>query len=147
MSARHAAGAAAAGVAIVLVSLTRAQQAVVPSPPAADGPRTFKPMMRLVGTTLAGWHTVGAARWSAQSGESVGVADASGSGGWLVLDQPLLQEAQFYTAFKCSDPCNGGVMLRASKLPGGGLNGTFVSLSPSDLGIYTLTVDGHGRET
>jgi len=48
----------------------------------AQGPANdFVPDSTFSGSTLAGWHTLGAAQWKAQNGELVGTA--SGGGGWL----------------------------------------------------------------
>ena len=47
---------------------------------AESGP-TFIPERKFDGSTLAGWHTLGSASWTANSGEITG----KGGEGWLVL--------------------------------------------------------------
>ena len=48
----------------------------------ASGPADFKPTVTFSGTSLTGWHALGAPAWKAENGEYVGSATAGG--GWLV---------------------------------------------------------------
>jgi hypothetical protein len=97
------------------------------------------------GSSLKGWHVFGDAEWRAENGELVGKAKAGGSGGWLMLDRSL-QDVGFYAAFRCSEGCKTGVMVRAEK-SGDGMKGDFVSLTEGDLASYRVTLDAQGRET
>src|SRR5580765_4082464 len=92
----------------------------------AQGPATdFRPDSTFSGSTLAGWHTLGAAQWQAQNGELIGTA--SGSGGWLVLDTSY-QDLNFFTQFRCVGACRTGVLFRAEKTDQG-MTGVYVSLN------------------
>jgi hypothetical protein len=108
----------------------------------ASGP-SFHPDVTMNGSNLKGWHSLGTAEWSAQNGEIVGRPGQAG-GGWLIFDQSY-QDVNFYTEFRCTGGCVAGLLLRAEKLPDGGMKGIFVSLSDPDTGEYALTVDMHGQ--
>ena len=109
---------------------------------AASGP-SFHPDITMTGANLHGWHSFGSADWSADQGEIV-ARPRQAAGGWLVLDQSY-QDVNFYTAFRCSDGCATGVLLRAEKTPEGGMKGIYVSLSDPDIAEYAVTVDGQGQ--
>ncbi len=104
----------------------------------------FIPDVTFKGSSLAGWHTVGAADWRAENGEIVAKPKQE-SGGWLVLDKGY-QDLQFYASFRCTGPCKAGVLLRTQKTADGGLKGTYVSLSEGDVGYYDLVVNSEGKE-
>ena len=66
----------------------------------AQGPANdFRPDSTFSGSTLAGWHTLGASQWKAQNGELTGIASGAG-GGWLVLDESY-QDLNFFARFRC----------------------------------------------
>jgi hypothetical protein len=109
----------------------------------AVAPTVFVPDATFKGSTLTGWHTLGGADWTAQNGELVGKAK-QGSGGWLVLDKSY-QDVGFFAAFKCSEGCKTGVLLRAEKTADG-FKGIYASLTESELGLYRITLDAQGKE-
>ena len=94
--------------------------------------QNFRPDVVFRGSTLAGWHTLGQADWRAQDGEIIGTPRQGG--GWLVLDKGY-QDIAFYSSFRCSGACKGGVLLRAEKTPEG-MKGVFVSLAEGDVAAY-----------
>jgi len=110
---------------------------------AADPP-DFKADVTFTGSSLAGWHVLGQADWTAHNGELVGRPTAE-TGGWLMMNTPL-QNLQFYANVRCEARCKTGVLLRAEKTPDG-LKGIYVSLADGDFVSYRVTLDAHGRET
>jgi len=110
----------------------------------AQGPANdFRPDSTFRGSTLAGWHTLGTAQWKAQNGELTGTA--SGSGGWLVLDDSY-QDLNFFARFRCVGECRTGVLFRLQKTDQG-MTGVYVSLNAGELAAFRLTLDANGRET
>jgi hypothetical protein len=91
--------------------------------PVAGTRSTFIPDWTFKGSTLTGWHVVGAADWKAVDGELVGTPK-SAEGGWLVLDKSF-QDVEFGADFKCVGECRTGVLLRAEKTPTG-MKGVFL---------------------
>ena len=112
---------------------------------AADPPE-FKPDASFKGSVLTGWRTVGQAQWRAENGEIIGRATAGGNGGWLVMDKEF-QDLLFYTNLRCEGSCKTGVLLRAEKMPDGGMKGVYVSLTDGDFATYKVTIDAQGVET
>ncbi len=108
----------------------------------AAGPN-FLPDSTFKGSTLAGWHVLGQADWSAHEGELTGKVKAGGKGGWLVLDQSY-QDAEFYASFRCATDCSTGVLLRAEKTPDG-MKGLYVALT-GEPGLFKVTLDAEGQE-
>src|SRR4029453_18413573 len=106
--------------------------------PVAGTRSTFIPDFTFKGSTLAGWHVLGAADWKAVDGELVGTPK-SPEGGWLVLDKSF-QDVQFGADFKCVGACKTGVLLRAEKTPTG-MKGLFLSLDAGEVGGYAVTID------
>ena len=107
--------------------------AAVFSVPLASTRGTFVPDWTFKGSTLAGWHVLGAADWKAIDGELVGTPK-SAEGGWLVLDKSF-QDVEFGADFKCIGGCRTGVLLRAEKTATG-MKGVFLSLDDGDVGGY-----------
>ena len=103
---------------------------------------TFVPDWTFKGSTLAGWHVLGAAEWKAVDGELVGTPKST-DGGWLVLDKSF-QDVEFGADFKCVSGCRTGVLLRAEKTPTG-MKGVFLSLDAGDVGGYAVTLDANGK--
>ncbi|MFL6449429.1 MAG: FG-GAP-like repeat-containing protein [Bryobacteraceae bacterium] len=98
----------------------------------------------LDGTSLGGWHTLGAATWRAERG-TISASAKSGSGGWLILDKGY-EDFILKFAFQCKS-CGGGVLLRNASLDGGKTSGLYVPLNgPDAASIYRVTLDGQGRE-
>jgi Domain of Unknown Function (DUF1080)/FG-GAP-like repeat len=110
--------------------------------PVAGTRSTFVPDWTFKGSTLAGWHVLGAADWKAVDGELVGTPK-SADGGWLVLDKSF-QDIQFGADFKCVGGCKTGVLLRAEKTPTG-MKGVFLSLDEGEVGGYAVTLDPNGK--
>ncbi len=102
---------------------------------------TFVPDWTFKGSTLAGWHVLGAAEWKAIDGELVGTPK-SADGGWLVLDTSF-QDVEFGADFKCVGECRTGVLLRAEKTATG-MKGVFLSLDEGEVGGYAVTLDANG---
>jgi hypothetical protein len=111
--------------------------------PVAGARPNFVPDWTFKGSTLAGWHTLGQATWTAVNGELVG-KPTSPEGGWLVLDKSF-QDIEFGADFKCTAGCKTGVLLRAEKTADG-MKGVFVSLNEGELGGYAVTLDAAGKE-
>ena len=112
----------------------------------ADTPKTFKPDGVFKGSTLTGWHALGAADWRAENGVLIGRAKPGADGGWLVMDKAL-QDLMLYANVRCDGPCKAGVLMRAEKSADGGLRGVYVSLSDGDIHSYVVTLDAQGKET
>jgi hypothetical protein len=109
----------------------------------ASGP-SFRPDLKIDGSSLNGWHTFGQADWHVEKGEIVGTPKQSGTGGWLVLDHSY-QDSGLYAEYRCSSGCVTGVLFRSEKTPDGGLKGTYVELSDPDLPAYDVTIDAQGK--
>ena len=105
-------------------------------------PRTFVPDVTFSGSSLAGWHTVGAADWKADNGEIIGTPKTAG-GGWLVLDRSY-QDIGVVANFRCADGCLTGVLFRAEKTAAGGMKGVLVSLNQGDMNAYDVVLDAQG---
>jgi Domain of Unknown Function (DUF1080)/FG-GAP-like repeat len=103
----------------------------------------FVPDFFFNGSSLTGWQTIGHADWRAENGE-ISVSTQASGGGWLVLKKSY-QDVEFYTDFRCSGPCEAGILFRAEKTSDGGLKGTYVSLSPGDIDSYDVTLSSDGR--
>jgi Domain of Unknown Function (DUF1080)/FG-GAP-like repeat len=101
---------------------------------------SFVPDAKFAGSQLTGWHTLGHAEWSAENGEIVGKGSAGS--GWLVLDHSS-QDTGFYAAFRCTGPCDTGVLLRMAKTADG-ITGTYLSLKGSAFTGENLTLDATG---
>jgi hypothetical protein len=106
----------------------------------ADGP-SFNPDAVFKGSSLAGWHTVGAAEWRADNGELIGAPKQGG--GWLMLDHSY-QDIAFYTEFRCTGGCETGVLFRAEKKPDGTMSGVYAPLAEPDT-FYRVTLDAQGK--
>ena len=98
------------------------------TPAVLQGP-SFVPDAKFQGSTLAGWHVLGQAEWSATNGELIGKGIAGP--GWLVLDHSY-QDTGFYAGFRCVGVCDTGVLIRATKTEGG-MRGTFLSIKGTQL--------------
>jgi len=89
------------------------------------------------------WHPLGQAKWTANAGTIKGTPDSTG-GGWLVLDKSY-QDISVYTEFRCDEGCETGILLRAEKLPNGGMKGFYVSLNDSSLTTYSVIIGPNGE--
>lgn len=113
--------------------------ALVAQGPASD----FAPDTTFHGPTLAGTHTVGAARWTLERGEVRGVA--AGGPGWFVFDRSY-QDVSVFSRFRCTGPCDAGLLFRLHATAGGAL-GIFVALKDGDLAAYRVAIDAAGLIT
>src|SRR5882757_101402 len=111
------------------------------TPAVLQGP-SFVPDSTFQGSTLAGWHVLGQAEWSAENGELIGKGVAGP--GWLVLDHSY-QDTGFYAGFRCVGVCDTGVLTRATKTEGGGMRGSFLSIKGTQLTGESLTLDAAGN--
>ncbi len=109
----------------------------------ASGP-SFRPTMAFKGSSLAGWHTLGEATWTAVDGEIIGTPKQP-AGGWLVLDRSF-QDVGFYARYRCSAGCTTGVLIRAERLPSGGMKGVYLPLDAAPLRAFAVTLDASGKE-
>ncbi len=91
------------------------------------------------GKSLAGWHALGAARWSVAGGEIAGAG-----AGWLVSDRSY-QDFSIKFSFRATGGGQTGVLIGMEK-EGDRANGIYVSFAPGDLGAYLMTVDAQGQE-
>ena len=108
---------------------------------------SFTPDAVLSGSSLAGWHTLGQAKWQLKNGNLNGDAGPSGSGGWLVMDHSF-QDVALFTRFLCATGCDAGILFRIQKLPDGGMKGTYASLSDgSSVKYFEVTTDSSGKIT
>jgi hypothetical protein len=107
---------------------------------AEPGP-TFLPDATFKGSTLAGWHTLGSASWGAANG----VITAKGGEGWLILDKPY-QDSALYTSFRCTGPCNAGILMRMEKR-GEGSTGIMLAIEGDALVSYRVMIDANGKIT
>jgi len=97
---------------------------------------SFVPMLN--GSSLDGWHSLGAAHWLAEKGELTGAAQ-SDAGGWLVADTGY-QDFILHVAFECST-CNTGVLVRAEK-SGAGMAGIYIPLGGAEMGkLYRASLN------
>jgi hypothetical protein len=131
------------GAAIVLLGLVPTfgqRQEFLPGP-------SFTPDAVLNGSSLAGWHTLGQAKWKLNSGELTGTPGPSGTGGWLVMDHSF-QDVEMFTKFLCATGCETGILFRIEKTPAGGMKGTYASLGEGEtVKYYDVTTDGSGKIT
>ena len=105
---------------------------------------SFTPDGTFQGSSLAGWHTIGQAAWSAANGVVTGDGGNGHGAGWLMLDHSF-QDTGLYAQFRCQGDCDTGVLLRAHKTDKG-TEGVFVSIKGEELAAYHLTLDADGKE-
>jgi hypothetical protein len=105
---------------------------------------TFRADTVFSGSSLTGWYSVGQADWKASNGEIVGTPKQP-AGGWLILDKSF-QDVALYADVQCQEGCKTGLLFRIEKTPDG-TKGTYVSLTPGDLGSYSVVLDAQGHET
>lgn len=131
------------GAAVVLlgvVPMFGARQTFLPGP-------SFSPDVTVKGSSLAGWHTMGQAKWRLEYGNLTGTPGPSGAGGWLVLDHSF-QDLALFAKFMCSNGCETGILFRIEKTPDGGMKGTYALLSGGDVVKYfDVTTDADGKIT
>ena len=114
--------------------------------PALGSSPSFIPDATLQGSSLTGWHTLGAAKWSLDHGDLTGAPGPGKAGGWLVLDRSY-QDIGLFTKFRCTGGCDAGVLFRAEKTPDGGMKGTYAALNGDTVTYFTVTVNASGQIT
>jgi hypothetical protein len=139
MSSRHV----LLGAALVLlgvVPMVGERQTFLPGP-------QFIPDAWVKGSSLSGWHTVGAAQWKLENGNLTATPGPSGAGGWLVMDHSY-QDIELFTRFLCSTGSEAGILFRIEKTADGGMKGTYAQFSGGDVVTYfAVTVDANGTIT
>lgn len=103
----------------------------------------FIPDVTFSGSSLTGWQKLGTADWRAENGEIAAHAHDQ-NGGWLLF-QKSYQDVAFHTDFRCSGPCEAGILFRMEKSSDGGLKGVYVSLNPEDVNSYDVTLNRDGK--
>lgn len=124
-------------VASLVTLITMIMPAYAQQSPAPD----FIPDYIFEGDELAAWDAHGKAKWQASDGIITGTADEGA--GWLFFEKAY-EDVAVFTRFRCSGPCDAGILLRTEKT-GEGMKGLFVSLQPSDVAPYRITLDNQGR--
>jgi Domain of Unknown Function (DUF1080)/FG-GAP-like repeat len=131
------------GTAVALlgvVPILGARQTFLPGP-------TFIPDVKVKGSVLAGWRTVGPAKWRLENGALTGTPGPSGAGGWLVLDHSF-QDVALYAKANFASGCETGILFRIENTADGGMKGTYALLSGGDVVKYfNVTTDREGRIT
>jgi hypothetical protein len=107
---------------------------------AEPGP-TFIPDGVFRGSTLTGWHTLGSASWTASNDEIT----ATNGEGWLVFEKPY-QDSALYTSFRCTGPCNAGILMRMEKR-GSGSTGIMLAIEGDAMVPYRVMIDASGKIT
>src|SRR4051794_24065144 len=105
-------------------------------------PHDFVPDFVFTGSSLTNLQRLGRADWRAGKGGNV--ATPQKGDGRLLLPQSY-QDLEFSTDFRCTGPCEAGILLRAEKASDGGFKGVYVSLKPGDVGSYDVTLSSDGR--
>jgi len=137
MSGRHVLLGAALAL-LCVVPMFGARQTFLPGP-------SFIPDSTVKGSSLAGWHTVGQAKWKLEDGNLTGTPGADGAGGWLVLDHSY-QDVELFTKFMSSGGSETGILFRAEKTADGGMKGTYAQLSGGNSVTYfEVTTDADGK--
>ncbi|MEZ5284900.1 MAG: FG-GAP-like repeat-containing protein [Vicinamibacterales bacterium] len=105
--------------------------------------RNFVPDGTLTGASLAGWRSLGSAKWRAENGE---IVVQPGAGSWL-LGERSFEDVEVVASFRCTAACSTGLLVRAEPTPGGGIKGILVALAGEDRASCRVTVDASGKET
>ena len=75
---------------------------------------SFMPDQTFKGSSLKGWHVIGAADWQAKDGELIGKAKPGSNGGWLVFDSSY-QDIGFHALFKTTGSGESALLFRREK--------------------------------
>src|SRR4051794_26179009 len=105
-------------------------------------PHDFVPDFVFTGSSLTNLQRLGRADWRAENGEIV--ATPQNGDGWLLLSKGY-QDLEFSTDFRCTGPCEAGILFRAEKTSDGGLKGVYVSLKAGDGGSYDVALSSEGK--
>lgn len=125
------------GITCLFVILFANGAAFAQQSPAPD----FIPDYLFQGSQLTAWQAMGQAKWTAENGVISATTDAGG--GWLMFDNAY-EDAAVFTRFRCTGPCDAGVLFRAEKTQDG-MNGIFVSLKSNDVAPYRVALDSEGH--
>lgn len=100
----------------------------------------FIPDFTFEGSALDGWLQAGDVAWRAENGVITGTAGSRG--GWLMMDESYENLAVF-SRFRCSGPCNAGILLRTEDAPEG-KKGILVSLEDDGVVPYRVVMSNEG---
>lgn len=99
--------------------------------PVAD----WMPDILLTGEQIDGAARGGDAEWHVEGEVIVARPGPSGAGGWLILGKPL-QDVAAFVEFRCTDPCDAGLVIRSAEISGGGLEGTIARFGSGASGLF-----------
>lgn len=102
----------------------------------------FPPDYTFKGSSLTGWHPMGAASWQAHDGEIS--TNASGGSSLLVLNKSY-QDVDIELLIKAAPGAEAGVLLRMEK-SGDGYKALLVDLKDNVATTYRVTLDAQGKE-
>jgi len=105
---------------------------------------SFVPDSTFKGSSLEDWRPLGNAKWRATNGQLTGKSQGQEGAGWLLSNRSL-QDTGLYFQFRCTGPCNTGVLLRAQQ-SAAGMQGVFVSITDDGMEAYHLRLDASGKE-
>jgi hypothetical protein len=103
---------------------------------------SFAPDQTFAGSSLTGWHTLGGAKWQADTGAITGDGSTGNAPGWLFINQPY-QDAGVYASFKCDGACDTGVLMRAEK-SGDYTIGEFLAIHGDSIETSRVVIDSAG---
>ena len=110
--------------------------------PLAGTRSTFIPDWTFKGSTLAGWHVLGAADWKAIDGELVGTPNRRTAAGWYSTNRFRMSSlAPTSSASARAAP----VCCCAPRRRPTGMKGVFLSLDEGEVGGYAVTLDASGK--
>lgn len=89
------------------------------------------------GEMIDGLPAGGEVDWHIEGKDIVARPRPGGRGGWLLLDRPL-QDVAAYVEFKCANPCDAGLVVRAARTDGGGFAGTLAHYGSEPSGLAGL---------
>ena len=125
--------------AAALVGLTGAAPRPAPTSPVHD----WVPDYQFRGA-LTGWTPVGEVAWTVEGDEIVARPRPGSAGGFLVFDRPL-QDVAAFVEFRCAQPCEAGLLLRAERTPEGGLRGDLASFGSEPGQLRSVSADRTGK--
>jgi len=129
--------------AALAVAAVNSGEKSVPQPKDGIG-KSFLPDHFFSGSSLDGWHSVGAAGWQAEDGEITGKATTGSAPGLLVLDRKY-QDSGFRALVKSTPDAEAGVIFRMEK-KGEETTGYLVSIAKEETTLYRIAFDSQGKE-
>lgn len=116
-----------------------ATAAAAPLSPVAD----WKPDTIYAGEAIDGAARGGDVEWRTEGDEIVARPRPGGKGGWILLGKPL-QDLAAYVEFRCTTPCEAGLVARTMRSPSGGIEGTIARYGRAEGGLAGLQWAGDG---